>query len=598
MFSFAVGTVAMGQSSSNTCTTTNLSYQYPVTAACSPLAFNKPTSYTATYNPLTCNANLRDDAYGWFQATSTQTTVQYTPTGGADAILHVLGGCGGPVLACSDGGLGNEPETVTLTTVIGTKYVVRVQRYNSNTAMNGTLCIYNTSCRYTLTLLDSYGDGWSDFSGVATAQILVNNASLGYYTLPSGSSGSVTFGVNDGDDVQVIYDDGWALFYDENSMELSVGGDCLFHTYEPPNIGLAYSLTADCSPSPAAKPQDCAGGMTLCTTENLTNTSTHTGCNVDLNAANSGCLLAGERQGTWYYFSASHAGSLGFTITPSGSIDYDFALWGPFASAQCPSAAPLRCSFADGLYTPTYLTGMGNGAADNSEGASGNGWVAPINVTAGQVYVLFVDNFSSTGQNFTLAWTLSGGASLNCTVLPVELLEFSATANKPVIDVEWATATEHNSDYFTVERSLDNTTFEPIGQVAAAGDATQRNAYRFADTRPAPGLNYYRLLQVDRNGATALSHVVVANMEDAEGKPLLYPNPVVDLLNVQWPEAAEAVALIVRDALGRAVLVTTPDANTKGNWQVPVEHLSTGCYTLGLALPNGDEQQAGVFLKR
>ncbi|MFZ1663806.1 MAG: T9SS type A sorting domain-containing protein, partial [Flavobacteriales bacterium] len=104
--------------------------------------------------------------------------------------------------------------------------------------------------------------------------------------------------------------------------------------------------------------------------------------------------------------------------------------------------------------------------------------------------------------------------------------------------------------------------------------------------------------QVDRNGATALSHVVVANMEDAEGKPLLYPNPVVDLLNVQWPETAEAVALIVRDALGRAVLVTTPDANTKGNWQVPVEHLSTGCYTLGLAMPNGDEQQAGVFLKR
>lgn len=34
-----------------------------------------------------------------------------------------------------------------------------------------------------------------------------------------------------------------------------------------------------------------------------------------------------------------------------------------------------------------------------------------MNVTAGSVYVLYVDNFSATGQDFTLTWNLSNGAS-------------------------------------------------------------------------------------------------------------------------------------------------------------------------------------------
>src|SRR5690606_29047829 len=188
----------------------------------------------------------------------------------------------------------------------------------------------------------------------------------------------------------------------------------------------------DCEAPPAAQ-QDCAGGITLCSSQAINNNSLHTGIVADLNASNRGCLLSNEQQGTWYYFSPNSSGTLGLTITPTASIDYDFALWGPIGSVDCPpTSAPLRCSYAsqNSTFSQTggYSTGLGNGATDNSENQYGNGWVAPIPVIAGQVYILYVDNWSSTGQSFELTWQLSGGTSLDCAVLPVELIAFDAKA--------------------------------------------------------------------------------------------------------------------------------------------------------------------------
>jgi hypothetical protein len=156
---FLCGPGVQAQTSSDACSAA-LANRYPVGTSCNPLPFNKPVSYNFNYNPGGCNAGTRDDAFGNFVATSTLTTVQYTPTGGTDAILHVLQTCTGPSLGCSDVGVANGTETVTLATVPGNTYFVRIQRYNSNGAMNGSLCIFNPTCLYTLTLNDSAGDGW------------------------------------------------------------------------------------------------------------------------------------------------------------------------------------------------------------------------------------------------------------------------------------------------------------------------------------------------------------------------------------------------------------------------------------------------------
>jgi len=600
--------IAPAQTSSDACTNAAAN-RYPVNGTCTPVAFNKPATFVYNYNPGGCGSGNRQDAFGSFIATSTQTTVQYTPSGGANAILQVMASCTGPLLGCADNNGNNGTETVTIPTVPGTTYYVRIQRTsNYANAMNGTLCVYNTACLYTLHLYDSFGDGWT-VGTTATVEIRVNGISIGVFTLATGYEGLVDFGINNGDAVQVIYSSG--SYNSENSVGLTVAGKCAYHSPNGPATGTLFNGTVNCTPLPPSLPQDCGGGITVCSSQNINNTSNNPGCFSDLNASNQGCLAQGERQGTWYYLSPSSSGTLGFTLTPAGNDDYDFALWGPFDDAVCPTGPPARCSYFDNAYYSSYTGGMGNGATDFSEGpyrppilgglATNDGWVAPLSVVAGKVYVLYIDNYSVSGQSFNLAWSLSGGSSLDCTVLPVELLSLEATAQHQAIMVDWATATERNAAFFEVQRSADSREFHTVGSVPATGDAQYRNDYQFVDEHPLQGANYYRLNQVDRDGRSEITQTVVAYLGlDPGAKPVLFPNPADDLLNVAFTSPVDGDALVlVKDALGRTVqeeLIAVKRGEPAAT--LSTGRLAKGWYSLSVVLPDGAPLMSAGFLKR
>ncbi|MFH2096335.1 MAG: T9SS type A sorting domain-containing protein [Bacteroidota bacterium] len=105
---------------------------------------NKIAAFTASYNPGGCNSGARDDCYAWFYGDGNLITVTYAPTVN-DALIHVWdvsGGCGSLVLmGCADNGGNGVAESVTFASTLGVPYLVRIQRYNSNTAMNGSLRI-------------------------------------------------------------------------------------------------------------------------------------------------------------------------------------------------------------------------------------------------------------------------------------------------------------------------------------------------------------------------------------------------------------------------------------------------------------------------
>ncbi|HMN04357.1 MAG TPA: hypothetical protein PKD45_01415 [Flavobacteriales bacterium] len=597
-----------GQTSSNTCTNAAAN-RYPVNGTCVPIAFNKPSTYTATYNPGGCNAGNYNDAWGSFIATGGVTTVQYTPTGGTNAILHVLATCTGPVLGCSDVAGNNGTEAVTIETVPGTTYYVRVQRKGSNSAMNGNLCIYTVGdCIYTLHLFDSFGDGWTGYGGNAYVAVVVNGTTIGNYTLNNGYEGYVNMPLYNGDVLGLTYNINGHTYYMENSFTVRAnGGDCLYFSDAPPTAQtVTIHVTCPAIPPPAA-PQDCIGGVTVCSDQSISSNSTGFGCAMDLNASNRGCLLNNERQGSWYYFSPSASGTLGFTLIPHNPTDdYDFALWGPYDAVQCPTGAPARCSYYDGTFYNNTTTGMGNGANDTSEGAyappaSNNGWVKTMDVVAGKVYVLYIDNWSSTGQAFDLDWNLTNGASLNCITLPVELLALEANARNRVVNVDWSTATERNAAWFEVQRSADNINFAAIGTVPAAGNTLWQTDYRFTDESPLKGANYYRLRQVDRDGAQEYTHSVVAFLDMVPGQPpLLFPNPARQQLQVAFSSNSEGTGrLEAQDALGRTMLAK-PVHMTRGSHteNLSLDLLPAGWYSLRVLLPDGTPLPATTFLKQ
>lgn len=151
-------------------------------------------------------------------------------------------------------------------------------------------------------------------------------------------------------------------------------------------------------------------------------------------------------------------------------------------------------------------------------------------VTAGDV------NVSGLAENGTIemdspcldcggsfnAFTLASSSPLN--PLPVELLFFDAKLNDRIVELTWQTASEHNNDYFSIERSQDGENFEVITLVPGAGNSTDLLSYLSKDLNPYLGTSYYRLKQTDYDGAFEYSPIRVVQLSE-EGAISIFPNP-------------------------------------------------------------------------
>jgi len=164
--------------------------------------------------------------------------------------------------------------------------------------------------------------------------------------------------------------------------------------------------------------------------------------------------------------------------------------------------------------------------------------------SSGTISVSGVSSFSP----FTLAST---SAMFN--PLPIELLYFDARPNGKVVNLHWATATEQNNDYFSIERSRDGLKFEEILRTPGAGNSSERKDYSEVDTRPLSGLSYYRLRQTDFNGESTVSQIVAVQM-DGEGKDIkVFPNPADDFFFVETGTDPSNLRIRLLNHIGQTV---------------------------------------------
>lgn len=101
--------------------------------------------------------------------------------------------------------------------------------------------------------------------------------------------------------------------------------------------------------------------------------------------------------------------------------------------------------------------------------------------------------------------------------LPVELTRFSASLLEPHVELNWETASEINSDFFSVERSQNGIDFSEIGQIKAAGDSDAPLQYRYIDEQAANRLSgsvFYRLRTVDFDGSFEYSDITIVTLSD------------------------------------------------------------------------------------
>lgn len=109
-------------------------------------------------------------------------------------------------------------------------------------------------------------------------------------------------------------------------------------------------------------------------------------------------------------------------------------------------------------------------------------------------------------------------------VLPVSLLHFGATPlDNQSVELRWATASEHNSSHFVVERSASLENFSSIARLDAAGFSASLRQYAFTDHNPLNGTSYYRLRQVDTDGTEQTYRPVAVQISSSLVK--IFPNP-------------------------------------------------------------------------
>lgn len=277
---------------------------------------------------------------------------------------------------------------------------------------------------------------------------------------------------------------------------------------------------------------------------------------------------------------------------PIEAPDFDYI----FFSSNGATALPFD-SDGDGEDSLFSFTYVGNCISDASMGLV----VSIIDNDTDPFSPVFLGKNNSRNRNATNSIDPLGAGGANafsgtyldgnrdCSVnFPVELLEFTATPNGSVVDLEWATASEYNNKFFSVERSVDGRLFQELVRVSGQGTTSQLTSYQEIDSNPVPGYSYYRLRQVDLDGTFTRSDVVEVffDPEAVELGLQVYPNPTSYErgFTLQYDsQEAQKLAFEMYNSNGQLVFQQLVDADRGRNeLQIKTGVLSPGVYHLRL----------------
>ena len=224
------------------------------------------------------------------------------------------------------------------------------------------------------------------------------------------------------------------------------------------------------------------------------------------------------------------------------------------------------------------ITKFNNNTMDFSGGASlmtitSSGVVAPTVTTTSNVF--YLEFQTSTFSHFVIHPKFGGP-------LPVELTHFDATPIDDNVELTWATASEINSDYFEILKSINTEDWEYVGKIDATGNSTEETNYKLIDNTPFKGDSYYKLVQYDLNGTAKEFGPRHVNFK-TEQINTVYPNPANDLIYVNYylNNSDNAISIQFYNSLGQ-VIKTTLSQGIKGtnNLEISTDELSSGIYTI------------------
>lgn len=281
---------------------------------------------------------------------------------------------------------------------------------------------------------------------------------------------------------------------------------------------------------------------------------------------------------SWYYFVAT-ATSHSFPITSvngcgSGGIQ---------AQVFSVSQSSLGCC--------TSFTSVSNCF---NPGSVSTGTVNATGLTVGRTYVLMVDGYAGAVCNFVFSnWTATG-------ILPLEMITFVGRNEGEKNKIEWVTATEKNTSYFSLEKSRDAINFEKILDIPAAGNSYAPKNYQAFDINPFEEITYYRLKQFDQDNTFEYSNIVAVDNKNLTDHIVeIRPNPVYNTTQFEVFTKESGYVNIQLLNSGGYILHTESGFKEEGNknYSLDMSKFNNGVYLLKVYFENSGKTEIQKIIK-
>ncbi len=575
--------ITLNVSSSNACT--------------SPTQGTTVGATASTETAPSCNATgTNDDVWYKFVATATSHTVTLYNETSTSAVALYSGSCGsltqisGACATTTAGGI------VVNSLTVGNTYYLRVYTTSSTATIFGdfTICVgvlpTHNECSGAISLSSNSAtcsatagstigatqsadaapscsasgrndDVWYSFVANNTTQIIsVSNANTTTAAaIYSGACGSLT---------QIT---GACASGGTTVTGLTVGQTYYVRVYSTSSTSTTSSTFDICVmvPPPPPANDECTNAVTI---SGVTNGTT-VGATQSMAQETCGTATASAANDAWFKFTATANGSAVIDVTNVSST-FDAVLM--VYSGTCGALSNIGCADGPG--------------AGGSETTTLNG------LTAGTTYYARVYGFNANDGTFSIG--VSGAA------MPVTISEFKGERINKKNILKWTTASEFNSAVYELQRSIDGINFSLVASTATkapGGTSNTSLSYEITDHKSPASTSYYRLKQIDKDGSSHYSSVVMLKGEKITGLQLgaVFPNPVKDNLNVTiLSGTTSSVSLVITDVAGKQVMSRLFTVSG-GEVMIPlnIAALSPGTYVLQ-ALSGNLQSKGLVIIKR
>jgi hypothetical protein len=171
----------------------------------------------------------------------------------------------------------------------------------------------------------------------------------------------------------------------------------------------------------------------------------------------------------------------------------------------------------------------------------------------------------------------------NSQALPVEFAGMTTTCEEEAISIRWSTESEHNNDYFRIEKSTDGNAWDILGYVDAVGNSSVINGYEYLDVEYRSN-SYYRLYQVDQDGSEELLSTLYTDCDVATDEITSFPNPSDESFSIFWKQfnTSGDGTITIRDINGKTMHHETVALSLGANLFMIKAPLAPGVYMIEL----------------